>query len=205
LKAGKTIGLISDAGTPGISDPGAALIHEAIACGIKVEAIPGACAAIVALTSSGLNTDCFQFVGFLPKKSSEVTRKLKEILQYTGTTVCYESPHRLLEILKTIETLDPKRPLCIARELTKKFEEILRGSAPQLLQRWKDDDVKGEIVLLISGHEEQEAIDWSTLSPASHVNYMIQTFGLTRQEAIVAVAKIRSVSKRDIYNEIHQK
>ncbi len=204
LQQGLTIGLISDAGTPGISDPGEKLIQACIENGIEVIAIPGACAAITALCCSGLNTDRFQFIGFLPKKASELQRTLDSILGYPGTTICYESPHRLLNVLEAIHASAPQRSIAVARELTKKFEELKRGTAQELLAHWKDHTLKGEIVLLISGHSLENSQDWQSMTPLQHVEHMRTTFDLTLQEAIYAVAKERGVSKRDIYNAVHR-
>lgn len=204
LLQGQTIGLISDAGTPGISDPGTQLIQACIEHDIKVVAIPGPCAAITALCCSGLDTDRFQFIGFLPRKSGELQRALKEILTYQGSSICYESPHRLIDVLQALHTLAPQRPLVVARELTKKFEEIKRGTAQDLLQYWKDAILKGEIVLMISGNKEAQSDDWEEMTPEQHVAGMQTTYGISRQEAIIAVAKIRGVSKRDVYNAVHR-
>ncbi|MBA3816685.1 MAG: 16S rRNA (cytidine(1402)-2'-O)-methyltransferase [Parachlamydiaceae bacterium] len=201
---GKNVALISDAGTPGISDPGAQLIAACISQNIKVVAIPGACAAIAALCCSGLETDRFQFWGFLPKKQGELKRSLYEILAYSGTTVCYESPNRLLDVLEILNEIAPDRPLAVARELTKKFEEIQRGVAMTLLQHWKSSILKGEIVLLISGEKKEPMGDWEDLTPLQHVEIVQTTYGLTKQEAIQTVAKIRGSSKRDIYNSVHR-
>lgn len=203
LKQGYVICLISDAGTPGISDPGEKLIQECLDNGIQVIAIPGPCAAITALCCSGLSTSRFQFVGFLPKKASELKRSLQDILSYSGTTICYESPNRLIDVLEKIQELAPDRFLVVARELTKKYEEIKRDTAVNLISYWKNAVLKGEIVLIISSAPEKNTHDWDTLSPQQHVELMQQTYGITRQEAIVHVAKIRGLSKRDIYNAVH--
>ena len=202
LKEGKVIALISDAGTPGISDPGTLLVQRCIAEGINVIAIPGPCAAIAALSSSGLNTDRFQFFGFLPKKSGELQKALQEILTYPGTTICYESPFRLLEVLKCLEQLAPNRPIVIARELTKKFEECKRGTAGELWRSWEDQEknVKGEIVLMISGDtRNMQALDWVALTPEEHVEILIETYQLSRRDAIKMAAEVRGVPKRTIY------
>lgn len=204
LMEGKHIALISDAGTPGISDPGAQLIAVCISQNVKVVAIPGACAAITALCCSGLETDRFQFWGFLPKKQGELKRALYEILAYPGTSICYESPNRLLDVLEVLNEIAADRPIAVARELTKRFEEIQRGTAANLIQYWKDSPLKGEIVLLISGKKEESIGDWVELTPQQHVEIVQITYGLTKQEAIQTVAKIRGTSKRDIYNAVHR-
>ena len=197
LLRGQTIGLISDAGTPAISDPGSWLIQRCLEEKIRVVPIPGASALITALSCSGLNTERFQFCGFLPKKASELKKCLQELLAYPGTTVCYESPHRLLNTLKQIDQLASKRLLAVARELTKQFEEVQRGTAHELMSHWQGKEVKGEIVLLISGQEEE--VDWQELSLEEHVAQMVTEYKLDRSEAILMVAKLRGIKKRDVY------
>lgn len=206
LKNGLQIALISDAGTPGISDPGTKLIHACIENQIRITPVPGACAAITALTCSGMATDRFQFLGFLPRKSGDLKKMLIDLLSYSGTTICYESPNRLVNVLTMINGIDPDRFLVVARELTKKFEELQRGNATQLIDYWKAHPLKGEIVLLISGQstDRSDQEEWSSLTPQEHVEKMQSTYGITRNEAILAVAKMRGVSKRTIYNEIHK-
>jgi 16S rRNA (cytidine1402-2'-O)-methyltransferase len=151
LKNGKKVGLVSDAGTPGISDPGERLVKRCRAEEISVIPIPGPSAAIAALSASGLETGRFQFFGFLPKKKGKLTRLLEEILTYEGTTVCYESPYRLVGTLKILTQLHPERECVVAREITKKFETYRKGSAHTLLEYFSRTPPKGEIVLLISG------------------------------------------------------
>lgn len=170
--------------------------HEA---NIPVVAIPGPCAAIAAISCSGLDSAKFQFIGFLPKKTGELKQALQESLHYTGTTICYESPNRLESTLTVLKELAPKRFVVIARELTKKFEEIRRGIAEELLEHIQKGQIKGEIVLLISG-ESDVSQDWEHMDPVAHVEWMQNTYQITRKEAIFAVAKMRNVSKRDIYN-----
>lgn len=204
LKAGKTIALISDAGTPGISDPGTILVKACREQGLDVQGIPGACAAILALSASGLDTDRFQFMGFLPRKAGELKTCLQEALVYPGTTIFYESPQRIETTLKQIHELSPKRPLAIARELTKRHEEHLSGTAEQLLARWTDDETKGEFVLMISKDEAPKECPWETLDPLEHVQLLEQTYQLSRNEAIKLAAKMRGVSKSNIYNLFHK-
>lgn len=204
LKAGRVIALISDAGTPGISDPGTRLVQRCVKENVPVQAIPGPCAAIAALSSSGLDTDVFQFVGFLPKKKQELRSALQEIGAYKGTTVCYESPNRLMEVLETIQELYPEKEIAVARELTKKFEEIQRGTATSLLAYWSDKEVKGEIVLLLSGQKDVTIPDWHNLSPEDHVRFLEDTYKLSKNDAIKMAATLRGVPKRDIYNRLHK-
>jgi 16S rRNA (cytidine1402-2'-O)-methyltransferase len=202
LIAGKNIALISDAGTPGIADPGTQLVQECIQQNIPVTSIPGPCAAITALSCSGLATDRFQFFGFLPRKSNELKRSLQEILAYSGTTVCYEAPHRLIETLQALQELAPDRKLVIGRELTKKFEEFKRGTAQELLAHWNERSIKGECVLLIDGAPAASSVQWENLSPQEHVVFLQETYKISQQEAIKLAAEMRNVRKRDIYNAI---
>jgi 16S rRNA (cytidine1402-2'-O)-methyltransferase len=202
LKKGSVIGLISDAGTPGISDPGGKLIQECLEQGIKVISIPGASACIAALSCSGLETDRFQFCGFLPRKTAELKRTLQELLSYPGTTICYESPKRLLNTLECLSALASNRLIVVARELTKQFEETRRGTAQELINHWKEKEVRGEIVLMISGQKDNSLQEWQNLSIEEHVELMQSSYKLTKQEAIIYVAKIRGVKKRDIYNKM---
>jgi 16S rRNA (cytidine1402-2'-O)-methyltransferase len=151
LKQGLNIGLVSDAGTPAISDPGEKLVRRCREEEITVVAIPGPCAAITALSASGLPTSRFQFFGFLPRKKGKLTHILAEALDYPGTTICYESPFRLAATLKILTSLDPQASCTVARELTKKFESFSHGSAQTLFEKFSASPPKGEIVLLIQG------------------------------------------------------
>ena len=151
LKKGLQVGLVSDAGTPGISDPGERLVKRCRQEQINVIPIPGPCAAIAALAASGLGTARFQFFGFLPRKKGKLTKVLEEILNYEGTTVCYESPFRLAETLKILAALEPQRECTVAREITKKFETHAHGSSQMLAELFSKEKPKGEIVLLIAG------------------------------------------------------
>jgi 16S rRNA (cytidine1402-2'-O)-methyltransferase len=149
LRAGQTLALVSDAGTPGISDPGQRLVALARQSGIRIEPIPGPCAAIAALTASGMPTDEFHFVGFLPVKAGQRKRRLTEILPLPGTLVLYESPFRVQKLLGELAVLAPGRPLVVARELTKKFEEWLLGTPESLLLQWQQRPRKGEFVVVV--------------------------------------------------------
>lgn len=204
LKAGKKIALITDAGTPGISDPGTTLVQACRLENLGVESIPGACAVITALSASGLNTQRFQFMGFLPRKLSELQQTLQEVLIYPGTTVFYESPQRLLMTLGKIKELSPSRKLAVARELTKIHEEHLVGTAEELLRRWEGQTPKGEIVLMISSDEQEETISWEAFDPAEHVLFLEKTYQLSRNDAIKLAAKMRGVSKNNIYKLFHR-
>lgn len=205
LKNGIVIALISDAGTPGISDPGNQLVQACLKNEINVVAIPGPCAAIAALSCSGMNTDRFQFIGFLPKKAEALRRMLQEILAYTGTTVCYESPNRIANTLQKISEIAPERQVMLARELTKKFEEAIHGKAQEIAHLCQEKQLKGELVLVIAGQESTLGEDWESLSVEEHVKWMEAAYHMPHLEAIKMVAKLRGVPKRLIYGETEKK
>jgi 16S rRNA (cytidine1402-2'-O)-methyltransferase len=151
LRQGAKIALVTDAGSPGISDPGERIVREAIAAGLRVDPVPGPCALIAALTASGLPTDEFHFVGFLPHKSGQRRRVLERLRTVPGTLLFYESPFRIGKLLSELSELFPARQLVLARELTKKFEEFLRGTPPDLIARCGHRVWKGEIVVMVGG------------------------------------------------------
>jgi 16S rRNA (cytidine1402-2'-O)-methyltransferase len=197
LKEGKTLALISDAGTPLISDPGQELVVHCRAEGIAVSAIPGACAVIDALVLSGLTSTPFQFIGFLPKKEKELHTTLSQALLYLGTTIAYESPHRIEETLSAIAKIDPKRKLSIARELTKLHEEVLSGTGDELLAHFKKNPPRGEIVLLLS--PPQEKLMYENLTLQELVEMLQKELKLSKTEAIKMAAQMRQLPKREVY------
>lgn len=159
LQLGKNIALVTDAGTPGVSDPGYEMIRESVNQKIRVEVIPGPSAAIAALVSSGLPTDEFTFVGFLPKKPGKKRKKLEELKSEGRTIIIYESPFRIVKTLEEIRTVFDAAEVAVCRELTKKFEEIIRGSVGEVIEGLKNKKVRGEIVLVISGQDAQRERD----------------------------------------------
>ncbi len=192
LAAGSTLGLISDAGTPCINDPGKILIEACGKRGIAVNAVPGPCSLIQALVLSGFDTTRFQFIGFLPKKPEAA---LKEALAYPGTTVAFESPERLID---TLELIDGEREIAVAREMTKTFEECRRGKARELLSHFKLKPPRGEIVLVISEGEIPDELSLEELVE------MLQHFhGLSLKEAIKQAARFKDIPKRDVYKKFH--
>jgi len=155
LKMGKRIALVCDAGTPALSDPGEVLVRQAIEAGIPVESLPGPCAAVTALVASGLPTDRFFFIGFLPRRTARARRALEQAASAGATVVVYESPYRTLDTLELIETVaGPQAPVVVARELTKVFEEFIRGTVSEVRARMQDKPVKGEIVILFRREED---------------------------------------------------
>jgi len=201
LRKGLNIALISDAGTPGISDPGMLLVRACQRENLPYTTIPGPCAAIAALTLAGFDAHSFQFVGFLPKKSTELDKELENLLSYSGTTICYEAPHRILETLQKIAVIASDRKLCIARELTKTFEECLFGTASELLQHFSNHPPRGEMVLLFAGAEISKDNSQDLLN--EDVRFLQERFSLSLSQAIKAVAKLRGHSKRDLYRSAH--
>ena len=192
LKEGKNIALISDAGTPGISDPGQQLIQQCRHQSIPVTSLPGACAPIVALSLSGFEMDRFQFLGFLSKKVSERKNSLIDAFFYQGVSIFFESPQRIHQTLKEIAELGPEHEVAVVRELTKFYEECLKGKAADLL----NSDIRGEVVLLIRGYAKIEF----TLSPVEHVAQLQEEFSLSKHEAIKLAADLRGTSKKkDLY------
>jgi 16S rRNA (cytidine1402-2'-O)-methyltransferase len=150
LARGEKVALVTDAGTPGISDPGQRVVRAAIQEGFRVEAVPGACAAVVALAASGLPTDEFHFAGFLPHKSGQRAKEIQRLAALPGTIVIYESPYRIEKLLTELAAAVPERQIAVGRELTKKFEEFWRGTAAEVAAGLPKRTVKGEFVVLIS-------------------------------------------------------
>ena len=153
LQRGQKVALVTDAGSPGISDPGERVVRAARAAGLRVESVPGPCALVAALTASGLATDEFHFIGFLPHKSGQRRKQLEALKGVAGTLVLYESPYRVEKLLGELAELMPERRVVLARELTKKFEEFAGGTAGELLELGKKRTWKGEFVALVSGVE----------------------------------------------------
>lgn len=206
MKAGKIIALVSDAGMPGISDPGHRLIAACIEEGIPIEPLPGPSSLITALVVSGLPTDSFVFQGFLPRKKGERIALLHELLSLKRTVVLFESPRRLKATLAEVAEVDPARKTVVARELTKKFEEVIRGTAAEVLHMLETVDVKGEIVLLF-GPAEKEVREVTTGDLRNAVVSLLGQ-GIPKKQAILEVAKTLNVSKRLVYEaviDIHER
>lgn len=151
MKEGKNIALVSDAGMPGVSDPGHEIIRESVDQNIRIEVVPGPSAAISALVASGLPTDRFTFVGFLPKKPGRKKKTLEGLKSEGGTIIIYESPYRLVRTLEDIQKIMGDRHVAVCRELTKKFEEIIRGKAGDVREKIKERKLKGEMVVVVEG------------------------------------------------------
>lgn len=203
---GKNIALITDAGTPGISDPGEELVRQCYQAGIKVTSLPGPAACITALTMSGQKTRRFCFEAFLPKEKKEKATVLEQLKSETRTIIIYEAPHRLVKTLKELNSNLGNRRLTICRELTKKYEESYQTTIEGAIEIYENKEPKGEFVLVIEGKSEEEIEKekqsrWENMSVKEHVEYYICQ-GNDRKEAMKLAARDRGVSKRDIYNEL---
>jgi 16S rRNA (cytidine1402-2'-O)-methyltransferase len=202
LTAGLNIAQVSDAGMPGISDPGYRVIHLAIERGVRVVPIPGPSALVAALAASGLPTDSFQFLGFLPAKSGQRRTMLETLRDAQHTTVVYEAPHRIVETMKDIvELLGSERPVALARELTKVHEEFIRGSAAEVLRRVQEQELKGEITLLIGKGEEQRV---AAKDIGRRLAEIMQEQKLDENAALKVVAKEQGISKSEAYRELQR-
>jgi 16S rRNA (cytidine1402-2'-O)-methyltransferase len=157
LARGEKVALVSDAGSPGISDPGERVVRAALTAGYRVEAVPGACALVPALTASGLPTDEFHFVGFLPHKSGQRRNRIESLRPIPGTLIFYESPYRIEKLLEELRDIYPDSQVVLAREITKKFEEYLRGTPAKLLEVAQTRSLKGEFVVLVSREASKAA------------------------------------------------
>jgi len=200
LTAGDSLALVSDAGTPLISDPGYRLIDAALEASIRVVPIPGPCAAVTALSASGLPTDAFYFGGFLPPKSSQRRKLLSTLQSLEATLIFYEAPHRIVESLEDVEATLGDRPVVLARELTKVYEEFLRGPASRLRAELQArNSIKGEFTVLIGKSAEPANLD---TRPVEEVVAELEAQGMPRMDAIKTVARDRGLPKREIYRLI---
>lgn len=203
LKEGKNIALITDAGTPGISDPGEDIVRICYEEGIEVTSLPGAAACITALTMSGRPTRRFSFEAFLPKDKKERQAVLEELKNETRTIIIYEAPHHLLKTIKELMDALGDRELTVCRELTKKYEEKIQTTFSSLLSYYEDKEPRGEYVLVICGKSREEIVkeqqsNWEQLSIEEHMAHY-ENQGIDHKEAMKMVAKDRGVSKREIY------
>lgn len=199
LEQGNNIALVSDAGYPAISDPGYELVSAAIEKNINVVVVNGPNAALGALVVSGIAPQPFMFYGFLDHKDKNKRKQLEKLKKYEETIVFYESPHRISKTLELMLSIMGDRKISLARELTKKHEEIIRGNISEVLT--VAAELKGEMVIVVSGNKETENLEFNN-TVIEHVNELIE-LGLSSKEAIKEVAKIRNLKKSDVYNEYH--
>ncbi len=198
LSEGKKVGLVTDQGTPIISDPGFKVVEEVIKNDFHVIGLPGATAFVPALISSGLPPSKFLFYGFLNTKKSKQKEELNSLKDISYTIIFYEAPHRIVDTLNNMKEVFGNRRICLTREISKLYEEIYRGTIEDVLL--EIDNIKGELVLLVEGNTEK--IDYSHMTILEHINLYLED-GMSEKEAIKLVAKERGVAKSIIYNEYH--
>ena len=206
MKEGKNIAIITDAGTPGISDPGEEVVRQCFEAGIQVTSLPGPAACITALTMSGQKTRRFCFEAFLPKDKKEKIAVLEELKNETRTIIIYEAPHRLARTLKELRETLGNRQLTLCRELTKKYEEADKTTIDRTIEKYNEKEPRGEYVLVIEGKSQEEIQEenkqkWESMTIEEHMEYYISQ-GNDKKSAMKLVAKDRGVSKRDIYNQL---
>lgn len=206
LQSGMNIALITDAGTPGISDPGEELVKMCYEAGIDVTSLPGAAACITALTLSGLSTRRFAFEAFLPSDKKEKQEVLKELQNETRTVILYEAPHRLIRTLQELLEAMGNRKITVCRELTKKHETAFQTTFEEAIAYYDVNEPKGECVIVVEGRSreelrQEEVSKWEELSVQEHMNHYLNQ-GIDKKEAMKMVAKDRGVPKRDIYQQL---
>lgn len=207
LHEGKNIALITDAGTPGISDPGEELVRICCEQGIEVTALPGAAACVTALTVSGLATRRFAFEAFLPRDKKERGRIMDGLKEETRTIVLYEAPHRLVHTLEELlQVLGSDRRISVCRELTKIHEEVIRCSIGEMIEYYHKQEPRGEYVLVVEGKsyediEKESREGWMLMDVGEHLEYY-EARGVSRKDAMKMVAKDRGIAKREVYKEI---
>lgn len=209
LREGKSVALVSDAGLPCISDPGADIVVKAIAEDFAVVPIPGANAALTALIASGISPQPFYFFGFLNRNKKDRREQLDKLAKREETLIFYEAPHRLKETLKDLQLVLGNRKITLARELTKKFEEFLRGTIEEALEWVQNNEIRGEFCIVLEGNtsgetDEVEDIYWATMSLEDHVTFIMEETQISSKDAIKEVAKLRNLPKRDVYQAYHQ-
>ena len=207
LQEGKNIVLVTDAGTPGISDPGEDLVKLALEAGITVTSAPGCVAGITALIISGQSTRRFIFEGFLPMNKKEKAEVLERLKDETRTVILYEAPHRLIKTLESLYEIVGDREITITKELTKKYETVFKTTLSQAITHYNEEEPRGEYVLILAGRDEQELKEeikeeWTNLSIEEHMKFYTDQ-GMDEKSAMKQVAKDRGVSKRDIYAVLH--
>ena len=206
MQSGMNIALITDAGTPGISDPGEELVRMCYEAGIEVTSLPGPAACVTALTLSGLPTRRFAFEAFLPMEKKERREILEELVNETRTIILYEAPHKLTRTLKDLREVLGNRRMTLCRELTKKHETAFRTTIDDLIAYYENEKPLGECVLVIEGKSrreirEEKAASWEEISLEEHME-IYEKQGLSRKDAMKQVAKDRGISKRDVYQQL---
>ncbi|MFJ7729862.1 16S rRNA (cytidine(1402)-2'-O)-methyltransferase [Neobacillus sp. NPDC097160] len=207
VKQGLKVALVSDAGMPAISDPGYELVMEAISEKVTVVPLPGANAALTALIASGISCQPFYFYGFLNRSKKDKRAELDSLKKQSATLIFYESPHRLKETLSIMLEVLGNRNIAICRELTKRYEEFIRGPLEEVIEWAHQDEIRGEFCIIVEGsdlrQEEEEPSWWQHLSLEEHVNHYISVKSMPSKEAIKQTAKDRSLNKREVYQVYH--
>ncbi|MBP2032295.1 16S rRNA (cytidine1402-2'-O)-methyltransferase [Clostridium algifaecis] len=203
LKQGKNIAVLSDAGTPGISDPGSVIVRRCIDDGIDFEVLTGATAVTTALVYSGLSTDAFTFIGFLPRENKDKKNILQILKNRTETLIFYEAPHRLKETLKHLKDTFGNRNISVCRELTKIHEEILRFTIEEAINYYEDKNARGEFVLVVSGKTKEDIMrekekKWENITIEKHIE-MYMNEGFSKKESVKKVSKDRNLTKSEVY------
>ncbi|MBQ9886336.1 MAG: 16S rRNA (cytidine(1402)-2'-O)-methyltransferase [Lachnospiraceae bacterium] len=209
MREGKNVAIITDAGTPAISDPGEELVRQCHAAGIEMTSLPGPAACITALTVSGLSTRRFAFEAFLPPDKKDRKRIMEELKKESRTIILYEAPHHLVKTLELLNEELGDRKITICRELTKKHEEIWQSTIAGAIERFSREEPKGEFVLVIEGKsfediDSEQQSSWENVSIEEHMKIYLSQ-GVDNKEAMKLVAKDRGLSKRDIYNSLMKK
>ena len=208
MQEGQRIALVSDAGLPAISDPGADLVQLAVEANVPVIPVPGANAALSALIASGLSTERFTFIGFLPRDRKSIDELLTSVKREKGSILLYESPHRVVKTLIRIHEVLGDRQVVVARELTKRYEQFVRGSVTQCIEYYEAEPPLGECCIVIGGASDssltigEEDVWWTSLSLEEHVAHYEQGEGLSKKDAMKQTAKDRGVTKREIYQQL---
>ncbi|MCA1042403.1 16S rRNA (cytidine(1402)-2'-O)-methyltransferase [Bacillus infantis] len=207
LEEGSAVAVVSDAGMPTISDPGYDLVVKALEHQLTVVPLPGANAALTALIASGIASQPFYFYGFLNRQKKEKKQELEKIAKINATIILYESPHRLKETLQLMSGQLGERQAVLCRELTKRYEEFIRGSLSELVEWAESDEVRGEFCIILEGNPEGESAEedmwWEQLSIEEHVKHYISVKEMSSKDAIKQTAKDRSLNKREVYSAYH--
>ena len=209
LRSGVDIALVTDAGTPGISDPGEELVRQCYEAGVEVTSLPGPAACITALTLSGLSTRRFCFEAFLPSEKRERQWILEEMREESRTMIVYEAPHRLVRTLTELYEVLGNRRITVCRELTKKYEEAYQTTFKEALERYETEEPRGECVVVIEGKsfeqkKDEMAKSWEEMKIEEHMEFY-ERQGVAHKEAMRMVAKDRGISKRDVYQYLMEK
>lgn len=206
MREGACVALITDAGTPGISDPGEELVRQCYEAGIELTSLPGPAACITALTMSGMATRRFAFEAFLPSDKKEKQRILEELKSETRTIILYEAPHRLVRTLGELREALGERNISVCRELTKKYETVFRTTFSDALEFYETRDPRGECVIVVEGKDPEEIREeqvraWDAMTLGEHMAYY-ESQGVERKESMKLVAKDRGITKRDVYQAL---